>query len=61
VLIHWQDSEADPTSIHTLAELEQTQIDDFRRDELRRLSKAAIIYAQRDTQLSLGELSAVVD
>jgi len=28
--------------------LEQERIDDFRRDELRRMSKAAVLFAQRE-------------
>jgi hypothetical protein len=47
VLIHWQDTLADPTKISD-TDLEQEKLDDFRRDELRRICKAAILYAQRE-------------
>ncbi len=47
VLIHWQDTQADGTPFSD-ADLEQERIDDFRRDELRRMSKAAVLFAQRE-------------
>jgi hypothetical protein len=47
VLIHWQDTQADESSI-AHADLEQDQIDNYRRDELRRLVKASIVYTQRE-------------
>lgn len=51
VLIHWQDTAADPTTIAGTG-MEQEQIDDFRRDEMRRMAKAAVVYSQREvTQL----------
>ena len=46
-LVHWQDSEADKTRLSD-AELEQEDLDNFRRDELRRMVKAAIVYAQHE-------------
>lgn len=47
VLIHWQDTMADPSKVSD-TDLEQEHIDDFRRDELRRMVKAAVLYAQRE-------------
>lgn len=47
VLIHWQDVQSDVTSI-TQSDLEQDQIDEYRRDELRRLVKGCIVYTQRE-------------
>lgn len=47
VLIHWQDTQADKTRI-TETDLEQEKLDDFRRDEIRRMCKAAVLYAQRE-------------
>jgi hypothetical protein len=47
VLIHWQDSGSDSTSV-TQSGLEQDMVDDFRRDEIRRMAKAAVVYAQRE-------------
>lgn len=47
VLIHWQDSTSDATTLSD-SSLEPEKLDDFRRDELRRMSKAAVLYAQRE-------------
>lgn len=47
VLIHWQDSGSDATSI-AKSGMEQDLVDDFRRDEIRRMAKAAVVYAQRE-------------
>ncbi len=47
VLIHWQDTKDDPTPLGE-ASLEPDQLDDFRRDEMRRTAKACVIYAQRE-------------
>lgn len=47
VLIHWQDTKEDATPVGD-ATLEPEQVDDFRRDEMRRTSKACVIYAQRE-------------
>jgi hypothetical protein len=47
VLIHWQDSGSDTTSV-AQSGLEQDKVDDFRRDEIRRMAKAAVVYAQRE-------------
>lgn len=47
VLIHWQDTKDDVTPISD-AELDPEQVDDFRRDEMRRTAKACVIYAQRE-------------
>lgn len=47
VLIHWQDTQGDATPLAN-ADMDQEKIDDFRRDELRRVAKAAVIYAQRE-------------
>lgn len=47
VLIHWQDTLSDTTKVSD-ADLEQERIDNFRRDELRRMAKAAVLYAQRE-------------
>jgi hypothetical protein len=58
VLIHWQDTLADPTKL-TDTDLEEEAITNFRRDELRRMSKAAVIYAQRESA-ALG-LASITD
>lgn len=47
VLIHWQDTMADATKVAD-AEVEPDMVDDFRRDELRRMAKASSVYAQRE-------------
>lgn len=47
VLIHWQDTKEDATPIGEAA-LDPEQVDDFRRDEMRRTGKACVIYAQRE-------------
>ena len=47
VLIHWQDTEADATKLSE-AELGQEELENFKRDELRRMAKAAVVYAQRE-------------
>jgi hypothetical protein len=47
VVVHWQDMSADPTPI-TDEVIEQEKLDDYRRDELRRFAKIAILYAQRE-------------
>lgn len=60
VLIHWQDVEADTSNINHL-DLDQNDIDEIRKDELRRLTKAAIVYARRDTQLALDESQKSVE
>lgn len=46
-LIHWQDTKEDATPIGDAA-LDPEQVDDFRRDEMRRTGKACVIYAQRE-------------
>jgi hypothetical protein len=50
VLIHWQDTKEDSTPIGD-AVLDDEQLDNFRRDEMRRTSKACVIYAQREATL----------
>jgi len=47
VLIHWQDTMADASKVTDL-DVEPEKLDDFRRDEIRRMSKAAVIFAQRE-------------
>lgn len=47
VLIHWQDSQADPTSLSD-ADLDDDTKEGYRRDELRRSAKTAVVYAQRE-------------
>jgi len=47
VLIHWQDTKEDPTPVGE-STLDPEQIDDFRRDEMRRTAKACVIYTQRE-------------
>lgn len=47
VLIHWQDTKEDVTPVGN-ATLDAEQVDDFRRDEMRRTAKACVIYAQRE-------------
>ncbi len=47
VLIHWQDTQGDATKIGD-SELDPELVDDYRRDELRRMAKASTIYAQRE-------------
>lgn len=54
VLIHWQDTQADP-STPASADLDQDSVDEFRRDELRRVVKAAVLYTQRE--VSVGNVS----
>jgi hypothetical protein len=51
VLIHWQDTHADSTSLSD-SDLEPEKIDNFRRDELRRMCKAAVLFAQREVTAS---------
>jgi hypothetical protein len=47
VIVHWQDESADPTSI--AQELtDDEKITDFRRDEIRRLAKLSLLFAQRE-------------
>jgi hypothetical protein len=53
VLIHWQDTKEDPTPMGG-ASLAQEEMDDFRRDEMRRTSKACVIYAQREAALGIA-------
>jgi len=60
VLIHWQDTLADPTKIGD-ADLEQEKLDDFRRDELRRICKAAILYAQREVTAAAIAVETMVE
>jgi hypothetical protein len=47
VLIHWQDTQGDATNVSE-SELDPEVVDDYRRDELRRVAKASTIYAQRE-------------
>jgi hypothetical protein len=47
VLIHWQDTGSDATKLSE-AELEEEELENFKRDEIRRMAKAAIVYAQRE-------------
>ncbi len=47
VLIHWQDTQADATKLGD-AELEPDAIDDYRKDEIRRMAKTAVLYTQRE-------------
>lgn len=54
VLIHWQDTEADPTRVSDEA-IDHDRLDDYRRDELRRLAKSAVMYAQREVLHSHGQ------
>jgi hypothetical protein len=58
VLIHWQDTLADPTKLSE-EDLEQEKLDDFRRDELRRMCKAAVLYAQRE--VTMGPAAELAD
>lgn len=53
VLIHWQDTQGDPTKLSE-TDLEPEKLDDFRRDELRRMSKAAVLYAQREVTTAVA-------
>jgi len=53
VLIHWQDTKEDATPVGDSA-LSPEQVDDFRRDEMRRTAKACVIYAQRDATLGMA-------
>lgn len=53
VLIHWQDTKDDETPIGDAA-LDPEQIDDFRRDEMRRTAKACVIYAQREVSAGVN-------
>lgn len=57
-IIHWQDVEADATRV-TDEDFDQDRMDNYRRDELRRFAKVAIIYAQRDVVNEKG--AAVAD
>jgi len=56
VLIHWQDTKEDVTPVGD-AELNPEQLDDFRRDEMRRTAKVCVIYAQREISsgVTLGD------
>jgi hypothetical protein len=60
VLIHWQDTQGDATKPED-SDLDAEMLDDYRRDELRRMAKASTIYAQREvtqgsqTQLLSGD------
>ena len=47
VLIHWQDTGSDATKLSE-AELEEEELENFKRDEIRRMAKAVIVYAQRE-------------
>lgn len=47
VLIHWQDYESDATKVSDES-IAEDQLEDYRRDELRRLVKLSIVYAQRE-------------
>jgi hypothetical protein len=51
ILVHWQDTLQDQTKISD-ADLEEDRLDDYRRDEIRRMSKVAVLYAQREVSLS---------
>lgn len=53
VLIHWQDTKEDVTPIGEAA-LEPEQVDNFRRDEMRRTCKACVIYAQREVSAGMN-------
>ncbi len=46
-IVHWQDVEADSTRMSDET-IDEERLDNYRRDELRRFSKIAILYAQRD-------------
>lgn len=58
VLIHWQDTGEDKTPL-SASDLEQEDIDNFRRDELRRVAKTCIVFAQRE--LAEQEKSSTAD
>lgn len=58
VLIHWQDTQADPSTPVT-ADLDQESVDEFRRDELRRVAKAAVLYTQREVMIGNAVVDAV--
>ncbi len=47
VLNHWQDSKSDETNI-VHANLEPDELDNYRRDELRRMAKTAVVYTHRE-------------
>jgi hypothetical protein len=53
VLIHWQDTMTDSTKLTDL-DVDEDKLTDFRRDELRRMSKAAVIFAQREAMSSIS-------
>lgn len=57
-IIHWQDVETDATKM-TDESIDQELIDNYKRDELRRFAKIAIIYAQRDVVNDKG--AAIAD
>lgn len=48
IVIHWQDTQDDETKMHEDAVLENERIEDYRRDEIRRLAKAAIMFTERE-------------
>ena len=48
-LIHWQDEKADATPL-SAEELPKEKLDDFRRDELRRMAKVAALVARREIE-----------
>jgi hypothetical protein len=56
VLVHWQDTLQDLTTL-TEAELEADQVDDYRRDEIRRMAKVAVLYAQRDVAHAMDSMN----
>lgn len=56
VVVHWQDVESDAMRVSDEA-VDQDRLDDYRRDELRRFSKIAILYSQREI---LNDKSATV-
>ncbi|MCB1281784.1 MAG: hypothetical protein KDB18_09705, partial [Salinibacterium sp.] len=51
IVIHWQDTQVDETKIQDEAAVENDMIDDYRRDEIRRLAKSAIMYAEREVAM----------
>lgn len=57
VLIHWQDIQQDATKLGE-ANLDQDLLDDYRRDEIRRMSKASIIFAQREVRQGIQTADA---